>query len=160
MLVTTLHHVSYSPAYLVLVVISHSILQLIVIHSNAGIWNLWSITIPDSGGGAWEHGWLLGQAWASPTLVVKTENIVFIYLIYIIMCMYICIYVLYVRIPYTVEPLYSGHHWEPTFCFIARYPQLRDFQYISGRYCIIGLLSTTFSELSLVICWRGRSSRG
>ena len=61
-------------------------------------------------------------------------------------------------VPNTVEPLYNGHHWEPTFC-----PLIRGVPN-SGASGIfpVGVLPckwavehgmAAFSELSFAVCW-------
>ena len=59
----------------------------------------------------------------------------------------------------TVEPLYSGHHWEQTFVPYNEVSLLNSVAsgiFPVGLVCVIGLLSTMWyvSELPLAVRWR------
>ena len=58
---------------------------------------------------------------------------------------------------YTVEPVYSGHHWEPTFTVCSKMSLTQGFQYISSRFgtCngAVEQNMATFSKLSLAVRW-------
>ena len=72
---------------------------------------------------------------------------------------------IFVWLIYTVEPLYNGHHWDPTFCLLQRgvpnsgasdiFPVgvvLRN----SAVECNVAVIS----ELSFAVNWQERLSRG
>ena len=64
-----------------------------------------------------------------------------------------------------MEPLYSGHHWEPTFCSLYKVVPnsgASDIFPVGVVLCKLAVNHnvTVFSELSLVVCWQGRLSRG
>ena len=51
---------------------------------------------------------------------------------------------------HTVEPLYSGHHWEPTFCPLERDVPITHGLFQLAWYCVIRLNVATFQNFPLL----------
>ena len=64
----------------------------------------------------------------------------------------------------TVEPLYNGHHWDPTFCPLQRGVPNSGASVIFPvgvvlRNPAVEYNVAAFSELSFAVRWQGRLSR-